>query len=217
MGIQERKQREKEELRRKIIHTASHLVSQDGHENLTIRKLARAIEYSPRTIYLHFRDKEHLLHEIVEEGFRRTLEIRRRADRPAPGHTASAMQIIEERLRTHIESALSDPNFYRAVVTLLFEKNFEPGPAQREIIEQTRRDISSALHGSNAVDAREVEESGGPEGTDREEKISALSMIIFSTVRGFALALLKLEAQIDDRQKDKLVDTYIDFVKRGLS
>lgn len=220
MGIRERKERDREELRRKIILTASDLISRDGHESLTIRKLARAIEYSPRTIYLYFADKEQLLREIVEEGFRRTLEIRRKsegAETGAPHAHASEdrlaielggakapsnpAEILEEHLRSHIRAALSNPNFYRAVVTLLFEKNFEPGPAQREIIQRTRDELAGIYSG----------------GEKSESDVEALSMIVFSTIRGFSLALLNLEGRRSRDRLEELIEHYISFVKRGIA
>lgn len=185
MSIQERREREKEDLRRKIILAASELISRNGHENLTIRKLAAAVEYSPRTIYLYFRDKEELLREVIEEGFRRTLELREREH--GGGNT------LERRLRDHIASAFENPNFYRAVVTLLLEKNFEPGPAQLEIIRQTREDL--------------VQTGAGEE--------TALSMVLFSTLRGFTLSLLNMSGRLSPREREELIDRYIQFAKRG--
>ena len=197
MGIQERRAREKAELHRTIIETASRLVSEEGHENLTIRKLARAIEYSPRTIYLYFRDKEHLLHEIVEEGFRKTLEIRQNEP---PREQLSPRELTEQRLRTHAEAALSNKNFYRAVVTLLFEKNFSPGPAQRKVIAQTREDIARLL--------------GGDEHS--EEEITDTAMIVFAAARGFALNLVNLEVQLSPERREKLIERFVAFASAGI-
>ncbi|GIW77829.1 MAG: TetR family transcriptional regulator [Phycisphaerae bacterium] len=69
VGIVERKEREKEELRRKIMTAARKLFVEQGIENTSIRKIAEAIEYSPTVIYLHFPDKESLLQEICREDF----------------------------------------------------------------------------------------------------------------------------------------------------
>jgi AcrR family transcriptional regulator len=40
---------------------------QDGYEAVTMRALAKRIEYSPTAIYLHFKDKEALLEEICNQ------------------------------------------------------------------------------------------------------------------------------------------------------
>jgi AcrR family transcriptional regulator len=78
MGISSRKEREKKELRAKIIDATAKILIDQGYEKTTIRKVAEAIEYSPRTVYLYFKDKDSLLMEIIEEGFAGTLEKRSR-------------------------------------------------------------------------------------------------------------------------------------------
>ncbi|MEE8349752.1 MAG: TetR/AcrR family transcriptional regulator [Acidobacteriota bacterium] len=67
MGISERKVREKEVLRRKIIQAARELFAEGGYGNATLRQVAQKIEYSPTTIYLHFENKAELLKTISEE------------------------------------------------------------------------------------------------------------------------------------------------------
>ena len=71
MGIAERREREKEALRTRIVEAARDIVSEEGLDALSMRGIAERIEYSPATIYLHFRDKDELLREVVHEGFHR--------------------------------------------------------------------------------------------------------------------------------------------------
>jgi AcrR family transcriptional regulator len=71
MGIAERKEREREALRTRIVEAARDIVSEEGLDALSMRAIAERIEYSPATIYLHFRDKDELLREVVLEGFQR--------------------------------------------------------------------------------------------------------------------------------------------------
>ena len=71
MAIAGGREKAKEALRTKIVEAARDIVSEEGLDALSMRALAERIEYSPATIYLHFRDKEALLREVVEEGFRR--------------------------------------------------------------------------------------------------------------------------------------------------
>jgi AcrR family transcriptional regulator len=61
MGVQERKQREKAAMQRLILETANSLFEKKGIENISIRNIANAIEYSPATIYLYFKDKNEIL------------------------------------------------------------------------------------------------------------------------------------------------------------
>ena len=69
MGIKERRQREKEEVRSIILTAAWKMVKAEGWQSLSIRKIADAIEYSIPVIYDHFENKEAILHEFGEEGF----------------------------------------------------------------------------------------------------------------------------------------------------
>jgi AcrR family transcriptional regulator len=70
MGITERRQRQKDEVRTNILSTAWQIVKEDGWEAVSIRKIADAIEYSVPVIYDHFENKEAILWEFAKEGFR---------------------------------------------------------------------------------------------------------------------------------------------------
>jgi AcrR family transcriptional regulator len=69
MGIVQRKEREKEEMRRRIVDAAQHLYVQNGFDKLSIRAIADAIEYSPATIYLYFKDKNEVVYAIHQQAF----------------------------------------------------------------------------------------------------------------------------------------------------
>ena len=70
MGITERRQRQKEEVRASILNAAWALVVSEGWQALSIRKVADAIEYSVPVIYDHFENKEAILFEFTRRGFR---------------------------------------------------------------------------------------------------------------------------------------------------
>ena len=69
MGPRERREREREEIRTKILDAARELFVAEGYEAVTMRRIADRIEYSPTAIYFHFRDKETLLREICDADF----------------------------------------------------------------------------------------------------------------------------------------------------
>jgi AcrR family transcriptional regulator len=69
MGISERREREKDQLRRKIMDAARRLFLDHGIDNTSMRKIADAIEYSPTAIYQYFADKDSLLREICRQDF----------------------------------------------------------------------------------------------------------------------------------------------------
>jgi AcrR family transcriptional regulator len=69
MGITERKEREKQEVRKRILDAAMKLFLEEGYKNVTIRKIAEKIEYSPGTIYLYFKDKDDILFTLQTIAF----------------------------------------------------------------------------------------------------------------------------------------------------
>jgi AcrR family transcriptional regulator len=69
MGITERREREREEVRKKILDAARDLFMTEGYEHVTMRRNAEAIEYSPTAIYLHFEDKDDLVLALCREDF----------------------------------------------------------------------------------------------------------------------------------------------------
>jgi AcrR family transcriptional regulator len=71
MGILERKQRQRDEVRDSILRAAWALVQEEGWQSLSIRKIADAIEYSVPVIYTHFENKDAILQEFTKEGFRK--------------------------------------------------------------------------------------------------------------------------------------------------
>jgi len=75
MGINERKDKQKAELRQLILDASVKLFSEHGFEGVSIRKIAELIEYRPTTIYLHFKDKTEILFELNEIGFRKLGEM----------------------------------------------------------------------------------------------------------------------------------------------
>lgn len=131
MGINERREREREEVRGKILDAARDLFARDGYDAVTMRKIAEAIEYSPTAIYLHFKDKDALVRELCVADFDSLARaFQRIAREPDP----------LERLRkvglAYADFALEHPNHYR----LMF---MTPHPAQ------TKDDAAAALRRGN--------------------------------------------------------------------
>ncbi|MEM6344245.1 MAG: TetR/AcrR family transcriptional regulator [Bacteroidota bacterium] len=67
--IQERREREKQEMHNKIVLAAREMFLQEGYEKVSIRKIAERIAYSPGTIYNYFDNKDELLDAVHEQGF----------------------------------------------------------------------------------------------------------------------------------------------------
>jgi AcrR family transcriptional regulator len=69
MVLQQRREREKNEMRHAILNAARTIAGDEGWSAVSIRRIADRIEYSPPVIYQHFADKEALQKALVLEGF----------------------------------------------------------------------------------------------------------------------------------------------------
>ncbi|MEN3334696.1 MAG: hypothetical protein V7641_4061 [Blastocatellia bacterium] len=109
MGPKTRREREREALREVILDAARELFVEEGFENVSMRRIAEKIEYSPTTIYLYFEDKLSLLYAICEETFAKLAKrmeiIRKEADHPVAA--------LKKGCRAYVEFGLKHPNHYK--------------------------------------------------------------------------------------------------------
>ncbi|MDQ3606837.1 MAG: TetR/AcrR family transcriptional regulator [Gemmatimonadota bacterium] len=117
MGIAERREREKEQLRTRIIEAARDIVSEKGLDALSMRAIAERIEYSPATIYLYFKDKDELVREVVVAGFQRMSECMRE-DLMEAGEGANALQEYRAIGRAYARFALENTAYFRVMFEL---------------------------------------------------------------------------------------------------
>jgi AcrR family transcriptional regulator len=108
MGIQERKEREKEALRGRIIEAATELFREETYANVSMRKIAARVEYSVGTLYLYYRDKDELFLAVQEAAFERAFEfIQQLPDSEDP---LERLRGLGER---YIQFGLKNPDLYR--------------------------------------------------------------------------------------------------------
>ena len=69
MGVKERQERERASTARAILDAARELFVAEGYQNVSIRKIAEKIEYSPAAIYSYFPSKDDIFLALAEEGF----------------------------------------------------------------------------------------------------------------------------------------------------
>src|SRR5438309_3022544 len=70
MGIKERQERDREAVHRSILDAARELFVSEGYRNVSIRKIAEKIEYSPAALYGYFPSKDDIFYSLADEGFR---------------------------------------------------------------------------------------------------------------------------------------------------
>jgi len=115
------------DLRRRILDTARHLLVQEGYQNLSMRKIARKIDYSATSIYLYFDNKDALLHALIHEGMMKLCD---RLQDTAQLHEDRPVQRLEALCGTFIEFGLDNPEYYEIMFQLRPER-MERYPAEK--------------------------------------------------------------------------------------
>jgi AcrR family transcriptional regulator len=70
LGLKERQERDREAVSRAILDAARELFVTHGYHEVSIRKIAERIEYSPAAIYSYFPSKDDIFFALAEDGFR---------------------------------------------------------------------------------------------------------------------------------------------------
>jgi len=107
MGIKERKERHKGDLKQLILDSAKSLFMKYGYEATSIRKIAAEIEFSPTTIYLYYKDKSDIIYALHQEGFKLMAE-----KFEALAHVEHPFERLKAMGRTYIQFATENSDFY---------------------------------------------------------------------------------------------------------
>jgi len=135
MSTNKRRERDKEKMRRRILDAAKQLFVKEGFDNVSLRRIAGAIEYSPAAIYRYFKNKREILSVLRAEGFERYVERQKKRTEQFPDPV--------ERLRAggkgYIQFALSEPEYFQ----LMFCTNCEQVDLEGEWAESS---MQSYIH-----------------------------------------------------------------------
>ncbi|ACD16149.1 transcriptional regulator, TetR family [Paraburkholderia phytofirmans PsJN] len=110
MGIAERKNRQKQALRERILDAARRIVMREGFAALSMRKIADAIEYSPATLYLHFASRDEIAQALCAEGYAQLLE----TFVPLAG-IADPAERLKALGRAYVAFGVAHPETYRLI------------------------------------------------------------------------------------------------------
>jgi len=107
MGIVERKEKQKIEIRKRILDASMQLFVEEGFSNVSIRRIADIIEYSPTTIYLYFKDKDEIFFHLHEMGFQKMIEMNRELD-----DIKNPLLRLHKMGENYIRFGLENPEYY---------------------------------------------------------------------------------------------------------
>jgi AcrR family transcriptional regulator len=118
MGIQDRKERERESMKGLILDAAMKLYLEKGLEHLTIRSIAEQIEFSPATIYLYYKDKEEIFFGLYNRAFGAFI-----AAKQAQPPMADPWDGLYAGCKLYVDWALENPKLYDLMFILEMPMN----------------------------------------------------------------------------------------------
>jgi AcrR family transcriptional regulator len=199
-GPKQRREREKEALRQVILDAARELFVKEGYENVSMRRIADKIEYSPTTIYLYFEDKASLLFAVCEETFAKLAKRMEGISRQKTDPIAS----LKRGCRAYVEFGLKYPNHYRVTfinhpqVHLGFE-NLPEGSMGMRCYSHLRANVEACIE----------------QKLFRHKDVDALTQLMWAGGHGIT-SLLITKPHFPWVNKDKLIDLMIDVLIDGL-
>ncbi|MBB6499529.1 TetR/AcrR family transcriptional regulator [Pedobacter cryoconitis] len=107
MGIAERKERVREEMKQMITTAAMKMFLEEGYAKTSIRNIADSIEYSPGTIYLYYKDKDELLYEVQRQAYGKLLEAFK-----AGAVSKDPLERLEQLGKLYVAFGLDNPELY---------------------------------------------------------------------------------------------------------
>lgn len=194
-------------MRKLILSAAQRLFAGQGYDKVSIRNIADAIEYSPATIYLYYRDKNELLFELHREGFHHLIE-----EFQPIFELADPFEQLVEMGRLYIRFAFENPEEFDLMFIMT---------APIDTLECRSGDTMPWDEGRAAFDVLlgTVQRCINA-GIFREQDAEKAAMLIWSTVHGLAALFLRKRMMIFDEERrktlmDETFDLFTTIIKKG--
>ncbi len=206
MGTKDRRRREVEETREKILHAARDLFLEHGYEKVTMRAIADAIEYTPTAIYHHFKNKNALLTELCRCDFGTLARHFNPATAPA-----DPIERIVAAGEAYLRFALQYPSQYR----FMFMTVIPPEEVGEDYIKERRDNPEEDAYAFLRDACRAAIEQGRlrPEIDDPDE----LAQILWAGIHGLvSLRMVKHDAWVPWGDLAATARRAIDIMVRGI-
>lgn len=181
-----------------IVDEARRMIVAEGLEQLSLRRIAAALEVTAPALYAYVDDKSDLLRAVAEQELDALMARFDEVDDPDPVARVAAY------FRAYVDHAREQPELYP--VLFLFPPSFAPGaPEGAATPAATRAFATSAEAVTDAIEA----------GAFRELDPLQASLVMFTAAHGTASVLL-MGFGFDRATEDELVETAIGTVIAGL-
>jgi len=196
-----RQQKQSEEVRNRILDIARRTVSEQGVESLSVRGIAKEMDYSVGIIYHYFESKEQIAMCVLQESYNKMLTAIMPSDDSLP-----ADETICASLMRYMEATFALQSEYKSVMlssapqildftSVLGEGSCEKRPAIMMLVSGLERGISEGLFAP--CDAQ------------------LTAQAVWSAVFGLTIRLM-VERDVSEEQRGRLIKRQIDLLLKGL-
>jgi AcrR family transcriptional regulator len=146
MGSEQRRERDRQEMRDTILRAAMKLFLEESFEKTTMRRIDQASDYTPGTLYWYFKDKDEIVYALHQRGF----EILFAKQQPTMA-IADPVERLRRLAEIYIEFALENPQYYdlmfiNSATARCIERDQEwkVGEAAFGVLRETMRQVIAA-------------------------------------------------------------------------
>jgi AcrR family transcriptional regulator len=185
-------------LREKILEASRSVLFTKGYDALSMRKIATATGVSATSIYLYFKNKDHLVHTIIEES----VEELSAAIEFGASRVKGTINKFEAIIRSYVDFALSQPEKYQVIYLV---KPEAMGRYPKEKFRKTRRGYALL---------ESVIQQGIDEGIMELERPMTAAYSIWAQLHGIIDVVLN--QRLDSRiKKENFIEESIDQIIQG--
>ncbi|ROO85625.1 TetR family transcriptional regulator [Actinocorallia herbida] len=134
---------DREVSRIRIVRAAAEIAAESGYEATTISKVTKRSGLPASSVYWFFRDKDHLMAEVVRHSFEQWISSQPRWERD-PRDERSPTEGLRAILSRSVRSLVDSPDFVRIGLMLLLETR-DVEPEARQYFLATRDEVTSSI------------------------------------------------------------------------
>lgn len=196
-----RQQQQSEEIKNHILDIAGRIISEEGLEALSIRRITNEMGYSSGSIYHYFKSKDDIILCILQERYQRIIK----SVKPV-STDLSPDEIIRVSMKGYIYNCLEWSSLYKAMM-------FSSSPQVLEITAVLEEGILNKRPAFRGL--IQALETGISDGTFESCNVELTAQALWSAMFGL-LSRFIIEQNISKGHMDKLINRQIDIILKGL-
>jgi AcrR family transcriptional regulator len=189
---------QRDEIRKKIIKATEEIIKDQGLDQVSIRKVAKKVGYTPGSIYQYFEKKDALIYELMRVGYQRIIDA---ISIPVSSDTIENQ--IKYKLSNYIETALKMPEYYKAIMLSedpIILKNTSIFNVDNKLALSTLREMIQ-----EGIDNNEF----------IEESVDVLLRYVWLSVFGLTIRLI-IEGPIEKNDIETYIYKHLDLLFKGI-